>query len=212
MNNAINMLQRSLATLRIQKTAAKGAFVALRHMLLLRQTGIYVVGINNIDATSETYLTGMKHLSTLIKSSPSSRKNANFLEMMGSCMTECVVLVKYWLSSSISARQRQETYDTFSLLVSILHDGIANNSVTSSDVGFCLHSFVVIFLDPENAEILPSVFESLGETLKAIFADPSGSIVSGSMAVLHKLTFALLQIHQRAYHRLFSVCIAGKYR
>jgi len=114
-----------------------------------------------------------------------------------------------WLSSSVSARQRQETYDTFSLLVSILHDGIANNSVTSSDVGFCLHSFVVIFLDPENSEILPSVFESLGKTLKAMFADPSGAIVSGSMAVLHKLTFALLQIHQRACHRLFSVCNAA---
>jgi len=204
------MLQRSLATLRIQKTAAKGAFVALRHMLLLRQTGIHVVGISNIEATSETYLTGMKHLSTLIKSSsPSSRKNANFLEMMGSCMTECVVLVKYWLSCSVSARQRQQTYDTFSLLVSILHDGIANNSVTSSDVGFFLHSFVVIFLDPEMAEILPSVFESLGETLKAMFSDPSGAIVSGSMAVLHKLTLALLQIHQRACQRLFSVCSAG---
>merc|ERR1712194_541880 len=109
--------------------------------------------------------------------------------------TECIVLVKYWLSTSLTGEQREDSWGTFSLLCDILTENIQHGRIKSGECGFCLHSFIVIISSPNNHDIFPLVLESLKAVLGTLFSE--GTLVDGVIAVLHKLSLALLQAHQR---------------
>ena len=209
--HAFKFLKRCVSSVHIERMGAKGAFLVLRHILLLHRHGISVVGLNNIELTSSSFIDGMKYVSKQLKAPSSNRKQATFLEQLGSSMTESIVLVKYWLSSSRTSRQRKESWGTLSLLFDICVENIASGRVESGELGFCLQSFIAILLDPTNNEICPLVLESLKAVLGVLFSNTTKeTLLDGAITVIHKLSLALLQIHQKARERLYSVCVSSK--
>jgi len=205
--NAFKLLKRCVSSVHIERTGAKGAFLVLRHILLLHRKGISVVGLDKIELSSASFIEGMKYVSKQLKAPLSNRKQGSFLEQLGSSMTESIVLVKYWLSSSLTARQRENSWGTMSLLWDILVENIQHGEIEFGELGFCLHSFIAIILDPRNNDICPLVLESLKSILGVLFASATNfTLVSGTNAVLRKLSLALLQIHQRAFQRLYTKC------
>lgn len=148
----------------------------------------------------------MKYVAKQLKA-PSNGKESSFLVQLGSSMTESVVLVKYWLSSSQTKHQREQSWKTMALLSDILSELILSGKIEAGELGFCLHSFMAMLLDPENDDICPQVLESLAAVLEALFSKSTKeTLVVGSMAVLHKLSLALLETHQRAHEHLYAVC------
>ena len=205
--NAFKLLKRCVSSVHIERTGAKGSFLVLRHILLLHRKGISVVGLDNIELTSTSFIEGMKYVSKQLKAPSSTHKHASFLEQLGSSMTESIVLVKYWLSSSLTARQRKDSWGTASLLCDILAENIQHARIEPGELGFCLHSFIAIILDPNNNDICPSVLESLKAVLSILFSNTTkDTLVDGAITVLQKLSLALLQIHQRAFQKLFTTC------
>ena len=208
--NAFKLLKRCVSSGVIERQGAKGAFLVLRHILLLHLKGIAVVGLDGIELTSSSFIDGMKYVAKQLKTS-SSKKHVSFLEQLGSSMTESIVLVKYWLSSSQTSRQREEAWGTFSLLCGILADNIKSGKVESGELGFALNSFIAVLLNPQNTEICPIVLESLKMVLSSLFANTAKeTLVEGSISVLHKLSLTLLQTHQRAYEKLYTSCDSGE--
>ena len=204
---AFKFLKRCVSSVHIERTGAKGAFLVLRHILLLHRRGISIVGMDNILVSSSTFIKGIKYVASQLKASSSNRKQATFLEQLGSSMTESFVLVKYWLSSSVTASQRRESWATLALLCDILVEHIQSGEVESGELGFCLQSFIALVLEPANIEICPLVLDSLKAVLKALFSNSTKeTLADGAIAVVHKLSLALLQTHQRAYEKLYTAC------
>lgn len=210
--NAFKLLKRCVSSVHIERTGAKGAFLVLRHILLLHRKGISVVGLGNIELTSMSFIEGMKYVSKQLKAPPSNRKEASFLEQLGSSMTESMVLVKYWLSSSCTKRQREDSWETMALLSEILAESIEQGKIEAGELGFCLHSFIVIILDPTNYDICPSVLKSLKSVLGVLCSSnqTKGTLADGAISILQKLSLALLQIHQRALRKLYTGCHKGE--
>lgn len=144
----------------IEKTGARCCFNVLRHILLLHRKGISIVGRGDLKLSSTSYIEGMKYISKQLKAS-SNRKDGYYLEQLGSSVTKSIVITKYWLASSQTSRQREESWSTMSLLCDILIEYIGNGTVESGELGFCLHSFIAIILDPANIGICSLVLSSL---------------------------------------------------
>ena len=209
--NAFKHLKRCVSSVQIERTGAKSAFLVLRHILLLHLKGIAVVGLGDIELNSESFLTGIKFVAKQLKTSSSKSKQASYLEQLNSSMTESIVLVKYWLSSSQTTRQREESWGTFSLLCDILAENIKTGKIESGELNFSLNSFIGVLLNPQNNVICPLVLNTLKFVLKALFEKTTKeALVEGSITVLHKLSLALLQTHQRAYEKLYTTCDSGK--
>ena len=121
-------------------------------------------------------------------------------------MTESIIIVKYWLSSSQTARQREESWGTLSLLCEILIEYIVNGTLESGELRFCLHSFISVILDPTNTVLCPVVLSSLEDVLGALFSIAAKKYVLDVISVIRKLGLALIQIHQRAYDKLSRTC------
>ena len=203
--NAFKHLKRCVSSAIIERNGAKNAFLILRHILLLHLKGISVVGLGDIELTSDSFLAGMKYVAKMLRSS--GRKNSSFVEQLGSSMTESIVLVKYWLSTSQTERQREGSWSTFSLLCDILAENIKSGKVASGELGFCLNAFIAVLLDPQNRSICPLVLETLKFVLSSLFAESTkDKLVDDAISVLHKLSLALLQTHQRAYEKLYQAC------
>ena len=204
---AFKLLKGCVSSVHIERTGAKVSFLVLRHILLLHRSGITIVGLEDIELNSASFVEGMKYVSKNITSSSSSRKHASFLEQMGSSMTESIVLVKYWLSSSLTERQRQDTWGTMALLCDILAELMQQGKIEPGELGYSLHSFIAVILDPRNNEIAPSVLDSIKAVLDVLFSKTTKeTLVNGAIAVIHKLSLALLQIHQRAFQKLYTTC------
>ena len=210
--NAMKLLKRCMTAQNIERSGARSAFLVLRHILLLHRRGISVVGLGDIELTSASFINGMKYLSKQLRGASTKRKDMSFFEQLGNSMTECIVLVKYWLSASHTERLREEAWATLALLCDILSETILSGKIEPGELGFCLHAFIGILLDPQNGVICPSVLESLKAVLQALFSNTiKQALVDGVIAVLHKLTLALLQTHQTAYEKLYSTCESGKW-
>jgi hypothetical protein len=203
--NAFKLLKRCVSSVHIERTGAKCRFLVLRHILLLHRTGMSVVGLSNIELTSKSYIDGIKYVSNQLKGQ-SKRKQGSFLEELGSSLTESIIIVKYWLSSSQTARQREESWGTLSLLCEILIEYIVNGTVESGELRFCLHSFISVILDPTNTVLCPVVLSSLEDVLGALFSIAAKKYVLDVISVIRKLGLALIQIHQRAYDKLSCTC------
>jgi hypothetical protein len=208
--NAFKLLKRCVSTVEIEKTGARCCFLVLRHILLLHRKGISIVGRGDIKLSSTSYIEGMKYVSKQLKAS-STRKDGFYLEQLGSSLTETIVITKYWLSSSQTSRQREESWSTMSLLCDILIEYIGNGTVESGELGFSLHSFIAIILDPTNVGICSLVLSSLNAVLGALFStNTKEDLVMDVITVLHKLSLALIQTHQRAYERLYLTCASSE--
>jgi len=208
--NAFKLLKRCVSTVEIEKTGARCCFLVLRHILLLHRKGISIVGRGDIKLSSTSYIEGMKYVSKQLKAS-STRKDGFYLEQLGSSLTETIVITKYWLSSSQTSRQREESWSTMSLLCDILIEYIGNGTVESGELGFSLHSFITIILDPTNVGICSLVLSSLNAVLGALFStNTKEDLVMDVITVLHKLSLALIQTHQRAYERLYLTCASSE--
>ena len=208
---AVKLLQRCVSESHIQREGAKQAFVVLRRILMLHwrgcNGGIPVVGHGEIKLTPESFIEGMKCVSRQLKKPPSNHCSAGFLEPAGSSITECIVLVKYWLSTSLNSRQREDACGTFSLLCVVLQEHIEDGTIQSPELRFCLHSFIAIALDPENSGICPSILESLKGVIRVLFSNLTmKSLVEETVSTLHKLCLALLQIHERTFIRFRRKC------
>ena len=203
--NAVKLLKRCVSSVHIERTGAKCSFLVLRHILLLHRTGMSVVGLSNIELTSKSYIDGIKYVSNQLKGQ-SKRKQGSFLEELGSSLTESIIIVKYWLSSSQTARQREESWGTLSLLCEILIEYIVNGTLESGELRFCLHSFISVILDPTNTVLCPVVLSSLEDVLGALFSIAAKKYVLDVISVIRKLGLALIQIHQRAYDKLSRTC------
>ena len=204
--NAFKLLKRCISSVIIERVGAKGAFKVLRQILLLHQRGVTVVGQHDLELKPSNFIDGMKYVANQLKGSP-KQKNAGFFEQLGSSLTESFVLVKYWLSSSITAGQRRESWDTMELLCQILAENIRQGRVESGELGFCLHSFIVVILDPYNRKICPMALDSLKAVLGVLFSKHTkAAVIDGAISVLRKLILALLQTHQRALQRLSIAC------
>jgi hypothetical protein len=203
--NAVKLLKRCVSSVHIERTGAKCSFLVLRHILLLHRTGMSVVGLSNIELTSKSYIDGIKYVSNQLKGQ-SKRKQGSFLEELGSSLTESIIIVKYWLSSSQTARQREESWGTLSLLCEILIEYIVNGTLESGELRFCLHSFISVILDPTNTVLCPVVLSSLEDVLGALFSIAAKKYVLDVISVIRKLGLALIQIHRRAYDKLSRTC------
>ena len=122
-------------------------------------------------------------------------------------MTECIVMVKYWLSESQTVRQREESWATLALLWDVLTENIQTENIESGELGFCLHSYVSVILDPNTEDLCTETFKSLKKVLTVLFSNHiKESLMDDAMPVLMKLSLALLQVHQRAYENLYISC------
>ena len=204
--NAFKLLKRCVSSVHIERTGAKCSFLVLRHILLLHRKGMSVVGLGDIELTSKSYIEGIKYVSKQLKG-PSNRKQGSFIEQLGSSMTESMIIVKYWLSLSQTERQREESWGTLSMLCEILIENIGDGTVESGELGFCLHSFISIILNPTNIDICPSVLSSLNAVLSSLFSNTAKeTLLQDVISVIHKLSLALIQIHQLAYDKLYLAC------
>lgn len=206
--NAFKLLKRCVSEAIIERNGAKTAFLVLRKILLLHRKGISVVGLGSIELIPTSFIEGMKFIAKQMKTSSSSnRKQDSFLEQLGSSMTESFVLVKFWLSSSQTVRQREGSWDTMMLLCNILAENIKAGKIESGELVFCLHAFIAILMDINNYEICPSVLRSLKAVLDVLYSSSTdASLVDGTLPILQKLSLALLQIHQRAVQKLYASC------
>ncbi len=205
--NAFNLLKRCVSSVHIEKTGAERASLVLRHILLLHRKGISVVGLGRIELDATSAIEGIKYVSNQLKTSSKPRQSS-FLKHLGSSMTESIVLVKYWLSASQTLRQREESCATLSLLWEVLVELIHTEEIELGELGFCLHSFVSVILDPKNKDLCSDViFPSLKKVLTVFFFKHANETLVGNIKpLLIKLSLALLQIHHRSYNTLFVAC------
>jgi hypothetical protein len=190
--NASKLLQRCGWTVEIEKARAMCCSLVLRRILLLHRKGISIVGRGHMELSSTPYIERMKKYVS---------------KQLGSSLTESIIIAKYWLSSSQTSRQREESWNTMSFLCVILIDFIENGTVKSGELGISLHSFIAIILDPTNMGICSPVLSSLNAVLSALFSTAANEyLVLDNIAALQKLSLALIQTHQKAYKKLYLTC------
>ena len=207
-DSAMEMFKRCVSSKHIEKDGAKNAHRVLRHMLVLCRKGVSVVGSPALKLDSKTFIDGMKMISKqLQRTSRSGEKLASFLEYAGSSMTECIVIAKYWLSSSLTVRQREESWRVFELLCTILKETLHDHTISYSELGFALNAFITVMLDENNCKLLPSMLDSLKSVLESLFHESTKTaLVEGVLPTLRKLCLALLQVHERTFLSFYSKC------
>ena len=206
-DSAMEMFKRCVSPKHIEKDGAKNAHRVLRHMLVLRRKGVSVVGSPALELDSKTFIDGMKMISKQLQRTSRSGEKASFLEYAGSSMTECVVIAKYWLSSSLTIRQREDSWRVFELLCTILKETLQDETISYSELGFALNAFITVMLDPNNSKLLPSILDSLKSVLESLFHESTKTdLVEGVLPTLRKLCLALLQVHERTFLSFYSKC------
>lgn len=206
-DSAMEMFKRCVSSKHIEKDGAKNAHKVLRHMLVLRRKGVSVVGNPTFDLDSKTFIDGMKMISKQLQRSPKNGEKANFLDCAGSSITECVVIAKYWLSSSQTVTQREESWRVFELLCTILEETLRDGTISSSELAFAFNAFIAVVLDENNSKLLPSILDSLKRVLESLFKESTNlDLVEGVLPALRKLCLALLKVHERAFVSFYSKC------
>ena len=206
-DSAMEMFKRCVSPKHIEKDGAKNAHRVLRHMLVLRRKGVSVVGSPALELDSKTFIDGMKMISKQLQRTSRSGEKASFLEYAGSSMTECVVIAKYWLSSSLTIRQREDSWRVFELLCTILKETLHDETISYSELGFALNAFITVMLDQNNSKLLPSILDSLKSVLESLFHESTKTdLVEGVLPTLRKLCLALLQVHERTFLTFYSKC------
>lgn len=206
-DSAMEMFKRCVSPKHIEKDGSKNAHRVLRHMLVLRRTGVSVVGSPALDLDSKTFIDGMKMISKQIQRTSRNGEKLSFLEYAGSSMTECVVIAKYWLSSSLTITQREDSWRVFELLCTILEENLHDGTISYSELGFAFNAFITIMLDENNSKLLPTILDSLKCVLGSLFHESSKSdLVEGVLPTLRKLCLALLQVHERSFKSFYSKC------
>lgn len=209
-DSAMEMFKRCVSSKHIEKDGAKNAHRVLRHMLVLRRRGVSVVGNPELDLDPKTFIDGMKMISKQLQKTSRSGGNASFLEYAGSSMTECIVIAKYWLSSSVTDRQREDSWRVFELLCTILKENLHDETISCSELNFALNAFINVVLDEDNNKILPSTLTSLKSVLESLFRESTKTaLVDGVLPTLRKLCLALLQLHERTLLSFYSKCNAS---
>ena len=143
----------------------KNAHKVLRHMLVLRRKGISVVGSPALELDSKTFIDGMKMISKQLQRTSRSGEKASFLEYAGSSITECIVIAKYWLSSSMTVRQREDSWRVFELLCTILKETLRDDTISYSELGFALNAFIIVILDENNSKL-----QGLADTFQPVIS------------------------------------------
>ncbi|KAL7471935.1 hypothetical protein ACHAXS_012259 [Conticribra weissflogii] len=209
-HNASQYLRRCISDAHIEREGAKQAFLVLRRILMLHCKTFSIAWHGEMSLDPRLFIDGMKCVSRQLTNHSSDRHCAGFLEPAGSSLTECVVIVKYWLSKSLNAQQRENAGGTFSLLCIILQESIEDCAIQTHELRFCLHSFISIMLEPENSNICPSIVESLKSVLKVLFsASTLESLAVDITSTLHKISLSLMQVHKNAYLNFCQKCMTA---
>jgi hypothetical protein len=206
-DSAMETFKRCVSSKHIEKDGAKNAHKVLRHMLVLRRKGISVVGSPALELDSKTFIDGMKMISKQLQRTSRSGEKASFLEYAGSSITECIVIAKYWLSTSLTVREREDSWRVFELLCTILKETLRDDTISYSELGFALNAFIIVILDENNSKLLPLMLDSLKSVLESLFHESTKTtLVEGVLPTLRKLCLALLQVHERAFLSFYSKC------
>lgn len=206
-DSAMEMFKRCVSSKHIEKDGAKNAHKVLRHMLVLRRKGVSVVGSPPLDLDSKTFIDGMKMISKHLQRPQNNAEKISFLECAGSSMTECVVIAKYWLSSSLTVTQREDSWRVFELLCTILEETLRDDTISNSELRFAFNAFIVIMLDENNSKLLPSILGSLKYVLESLLQESTNlGLIEGVLPTLRKLCLALLKVHERAFVSFYSKC------
>lgn len=206
-DSAMEMFKRCVSPKHIEKDGSKNAHRVLRHMLVLRRTGVSVVGSPTLDLDSKTFIDGMKMISKQLQRTSRNGEKLSFLEYAGSSMTECVVIAKYWLSSSLTVTQREDSWRVFELLCTILEENLHDDTISCSELGFSFNAFITVMLDENNSKLLPTILDSLKCVLGSLFHESAKSdLLEGVLPTLRKLCLALLQVHERSFKSFYTKC------